>query len=108
MLTTFLPASVQAVLTVPVAELSDEAINNILVDLGFGEWHPELRDAMIHLFRGRGIDTAADAIKQPEALMELRALIRGKETDLIPCSFCSTPFDRVSTDGFCPQCGILH
>jgi len=112
MLTAFLPKSVQAVLNVPVSQLSDEQLADIMVDLGFGSWHPDLRIAAVKILQDKGIDTAADAIQHPDALKQLSGLVKsfksGAPVSAGVCDFCGGPLVKEGSSSFCQHCGIHH
>lgn len=112
MLAAFLPKSVQAVLNVPVSQLSDAQLSDIMSDLGFGSWHPDLRTAAVKLLQDQGIDTAAEAIQHPEALKQLNGLVKSFKSTISAtqgsCDFCGGPLVKEGSSLFCQQCGIHH
>lgn len=117
MLAALLPASLKAVMNIPVVDVPDEKLAEIMADLGLGQWHPELRTAALALLRGKGIDTAADAIRQPEALKQLSNLLRTfkagasaiRHTSNEVCDFCGSPLVKEDKRySRCTNCGIVH
>lgn len=105
MLSALLPASVRAVLNKPFHQMTDQEIVGILADFGLGSYHPELRQAAVALLRDKGIDTAADVIQSPEAVVELRDLIAKFKPAKQVCGFCEATV-VFQEHGVCPKCGI--
>lgn len=113
MLSAFLPKSLQAVLHLPFSQLSEEQVSTIMVDLGLGGLHPDIRVAALKLLQDKGLDTAADAIQHPEAIVQLRNLLKRPVGSISSanrcCDYCASP---LVTDGessfFCSSCGVHH
>lgn len=109
MLAAFLPKSVSAVLEVPISELSDEQMTAILADFGLSGFHPDLRNAAVQLLQDRGIHRAADAVQHPEAIKQLRGLLKNLKLDAAParvCVLCDGSLEKVEGLWFCTSCGI--
>lgn len=108
MLTAFLPKSVQAVLDVPISELTDGQLTAILTDFGMSGYHPDLRNAAVQLLQDRGIHRAADAVQHPEAIKQLRALVTSLKVNAPAacCCCCDGPLEKQGSLTFCLDCGI--
>lgn len=108
MLTAFLPKSVQAVLEVPISQLTDDQLTAILSDLGMSGYHPDLRNAAVQLLQDRGIHRAADAVQHPEALKQLRSMVMNLKLNApaATCCLCDGPLERAGDFMFCLDCGI--
>lgn len=116
MLSALLPASVKAVLDTPIKDVRDDQFAAIMADLGFGKWHPEIRSAAIAMLRDKGVHTAADAIRDPEALMQLRSLVASVKNAVLPgstsakvCDFCGSSLVKHDKQfQRCSVCSIIH